>query len=192
MNNEEIEIFYPSSQIEWRLWLEQNHNTKQFVWVVFYNKTSKKPTISWSNAVDEALCFGWIDSKKVKIDAETYRQYFSKRKPKSIWSKINKEKILQLTEEKKMSKAGFDIIEIAKKNGSWTMYDEVEDLILPKDLEVEFEKSANANFFYNLSNSNKKMILYWLVSAKTTETRQKRIAEIIESAEQNLKPKHLR
>jgi uncharacterized protein YdeI (YjbR/CyaY-like superfamily) len=193
MLSKEIEIFYPKSQTEWRLWLEINHNLKQNVWLVFHNKTSTKPTISWSDAVDEALCYGWIDSKKIKIDSKTSHQYFSKRKPKSTWSKINKEKVLLLIKSGKMTKAGLDIIEIAKQNGSWTIIDEVEELIIPNDLKEEFKKCPKAKvFFHNSSKSFKKIILYWLVSAKTSETRKKRIDEIILSGEQNLKPKHLR
>jgi len=189
----EIEIFYPKNQVEWRKWLQENHLSKYAVWLVFYNKKSKKESLTWSEAVDVALCFGWIDSKKISIDKETSHQFFSKRKPKSTWSKINKNKVEKLIEQDLMTQAGFTSIEIAKQNGSWTILDEVDDLIIPKDLEIEFEKNPKSkSFFFSSSKSFKKIILYWLVSAKTTETRQKRIAEIIESAEQSLKPKHLR
>lgn len=189
----EIEVFYPTNQNAWRKWLQKNHISKQAVWLVFYNKNSKKKSITWSESVNEALCFGWIDSKKIKIDNETSHQYFSKRKPKSTWSKINKEKILRLIEQGLMTEEGFRSIETAKQNGSWTILDEVEELIIPKDLEAEFNNKPNSkDFFLSLSKSVRKIILSWLVFAKTKETRQKRITEIIESAEQNLKPKHLR
>ena len=172
---------------------KKNHSTEKAVWLVFYNKSSAKTSISWSEAVDEALCFGWIDSKKIKIDEETSHQFFSKRKPKSTWSKINKEKVRQLIKDRLMTDAGLDIIEKAKQNGSWTILDEVEELVLPKDLETEFRNKPKAkDFFLRLSKSAKKAILQWLVLARTTETRQKRIAETVESAEQNQKPKHLR
>ncbi|MEO7174980.1 MAG: YdeI/OmpD-associated family protein [Saprospiraceae bacterium] len=193
MKKNETEIFYPKNQTEWRNWLEENHLSKLNIWLVYYNKKSKIEAITWTEAVDVALCYGWIDSKRISIDTDTSHQFFSKRKPKSTWSKINKNKVEKLIEQGLMSEAGFKSIETAKQNGSWTILDEVEELIVPKDLEIEFAKKANSKeFFFNLSKSSKKIILYWLVSAKTIETRQRRIAEIIESAEQNLKPKHLR
>ena len=186
-------IFYPTNTTEWRDWLVENHISRQSVWLVFYNKASAKKSITWSEAVDVALCFGWIDSKKVKIDADTSHQFFIKRKPNSTWSKINKEKIETLTARGLMTQAGLACIEVAKQNGSWTILDEVEALIVPKDLEAAFAINLAAEaFFINSSKSVKKILLSWLVLAKTTETRQKRIAEIIESAEQGLKPKHMR
>lgn len=193
MQKNEVEIFYPTSQTMWRKWLQDNHISKQAVWLVFYNKKSKIKSITWSEAVDEALCFGWIDSKKISIDKETSHQFFSKRKPKSTWSKINKEKIERLIEQGLMTEQGFASIETAKQNGSWTILDEVEELIIPADLEEVFIEKPNAKeYFLSLSKSVRKIILSWLVFAKTMETRQKRITEIIESAEQNQKPKHLR
>lgn len=193
MQKNEVEIFYPTSQTMWRKWLQENHISKQAVWLVFYNKKSELKSITWSDAVDEALCFGWIDSKKISIDNETSHQFFSKRKPKSTWSKINKEKIKRLIEQGLMTEQGFASIETAKQNGSWTILDEVEELNIPADLEEAFIEKPNAkNYFLGLSKSVRKIILSWLVFAKTTETRQKRITEIIESAEQNQKPKHLR
>jgi uncharacterized protein YdeI (YjbR/CyaY-like superfamily) len=189
----DIEIFYPKNQSEWRNWLQENHQSKQSVWVVFYKKKSGIPSLTWSESVDEALCFGWIDSKKISIDEVSSHQFFSKRKPKSTWSKINKDKIEKLIEQGLMTDAGFQSIEIGKQNGSWTYLDEVDAMIVPEDMEKEFVKKPKARVFYlSTSNSYKKIILYWLLSAKTPETRQKRLTEIIESADQNLKPKHLR
>ena len=118
MPEKETQVFYPESQVAWRKWLEENHKTEQAVWLVFYNKSSPRASISWSNAVDEALCFGWIDSKKIKIDPETSHQFFSKRKSKSTWSKINKDKVERLIEHGLMNEAGFLSIEIAKQNGA--------------------------------------------------------------------------
>ncbi|MDI9364348.1 MAG: YdeI/OmpD-associated family protein [Flavobacterium sp.] len=193
MEQNEIEIFYPISQKAWRMWLEKNHVSKQAVWLVFYNKKSALQSISWSDAVDVALCFGWIDSKKVKIDEESAHQFFSKRKAKSTWSKINKEKVEKLIQQGLMTEAGFASIATAKQNGSWTILDEVEELTIPTDLEAAFANNATAkDFFLSLSKSVRKVILSWLVFAKTTETRQKRITEIVESAAQHLKPKHIR
>jgi uncharacterized protein YdeI (YjbR/CyaY-like superfamily) len=186
----EVEIFYPANKQEWRQWLQENHDSKISVWVVFYKKSSEKPTISWSDAVDEALCFGWIDSKKISIDSEKSHQFFSKRKVKSTWSRINKEKIERLIASGLITQAGTESIEIAKQNGSWTILDSVEELTIPEDLETELDRYSEAKeFFQGLSKSVQKMMLYWVISAKRPETRQKRITEIAELASQKLKPK---
>lgn len=177
-----MDTIYPKNTTEWRQWLEEYHLTKTSVWVVFYTKSSKKESMTWSEAVDVALCFGWIDSKKIKIDDEKSHQYFSKRKPKGTWSKINKKKVENLIENNLMAPAGFQAIETAKKNGSWNILDVVDEMAIPQDLEVAFQKYPGAkDFFLGLSNSIKKMMLYWVISAKRTETRQKRILEIVES-----------
>ncbi|WP_270087095.1 YdeI/OmpD-associated family protein [Sphingobacterium sp. SYP-B4668] len=186
----EIEIFYPASPTEWRDWLAQNHLSKQSVWLVFYSKASGKKSITWSEAVDEALCFGWIDSKKVKIDHEISHQFFSKRKAKSTWSKINKEKVQTLTEKGLMTAAGYESIAIAKQNNSWTILDEVEALIIPNDLAEAFKKQEGAkDYFESLSKSARKILLSWIVLAKLPETRQKRIEEIASCAGKKRKPK---
>ncbi len=194
MNTEkEIELFYPASPHEWRHWLKENHISKQSVWLVYYKKKSGMPTISWSEAVDEALCFGWIDSKAKPVDEEKYIQFFSKRKAGSTWSKVNKEKVKKLIAAELMTQAGSESIERAKQIGSWTILDDVEELIIPKDLEKEFKtKPGSKNFFLSLSKSVKKAMLQWLVLAKQQETRQKRISELAELASQKLKPKQFR
>ena len=189
-SDENLEIFYPENPEQWRDWLRENYTREKGIWVLQYNKKSEKPTISWSDAVDEALCFGWIDSLKKKRDDESSIQYFSKRKPKSTWSKINKQKIERLTAENRLSKAGLDIIQIAKENGSWEILDSVEELLIPGDLAIELSNRENATeFFHNLSKSVKKMMLQWIVLAKRPETRQKRILEIAAAAEKRMKPK---
>lgn len=189
----EIETFYPKSRQEWREWLQENHTQKQSVWLIYYKKKSAIPTVMYSEAVDEALCLGWIDSKAKPLDNEKFMQFFSKRKANSVWSKVNKAKVERLIGEGLMTKAGFESIEIAQQNGSWTILDEAEALIIPKDLDDEFQKRPKAkNYFLGLSRSDKRNILQWLVLAKREETRQKRIAEIVELADQNQKPKQFR
>ncbi len=186
----EIETFYPRSRQEWREWLQNNHDKKQSVWLIYYKKKANIPTVIYSEAVDEALCFGWIDSKAKPLDEHTFMQFFSRRKHNSVWSKVNKEKIERLTKEDLMTKAGYEIIETAKQNGSWTILDEAEALIIPTDLENEFEKRPNAKaYFLGLSRSDKRNILQWLVLAKRQETREKRITEIVELAVKKQKPK---
>lgn len=193
MQKMEIETFCPESREEWRQWLKENHNSSQSVWLVQFKQKSDKPSITWSESVDEALCFGWIDSTRKTIDEESFVQFFCKRKPTSNWSKINKAKVQRLTEEGLMAEAGLKSVEIAKQNGSWSILDEVEELIVPKDLKEAFQLQPGSEQFFNiLSKSVKKMILQWIVLAKRAETRQKRIIEIAELAAQKLKPKQFR
>ncbi|MFC6860173.1 YdeI/OmpD-associated family protein [Zunongwangia atlantica] len=189
----EAEEFCPKNKEEWRNWLKQNHADKDAVWLIFYRKTSPKYNLSWSESVDESLCFGWIDSTKKTIDSEKYKQYFTKRKAKSNWSKVNKEKIQKLIDNGLMAEAGLASIEIAKENGSWTFLDAIENLEIPNDLLLEFSKNKGTlEYFESLSKSDKKSILYWVISAKREQTREKRILDIVENACQRNKPKQFR
>lgn len=182
--------YCPKDPSDWRRWLHENHQSDESVWLIYYKSTSEHHNLSWSEAVDEALCFGWIDSTRKTIDDERFKQLFSKRKPRSGWSKINKEKVDRLAEENRMTKAGQEAIEVAKQNGYWNLYDEVDLLIVPKDLDTALAARPNAkDFFDALSPSAKKAILAWIVLAKRTETREKRIAEVASRAEKGLKPK---
>ncbi|HFK5506645.1 MULTISPECIES: YdeI/OmpD-associated family protein [Elizabethkingia] len=193
MHNKEIETYCPKSQTDWRHWLKKNHKSKQSVWLIYHTKKSNVPSLSWSDAVDEALCFGWIDSTRKKINDISFMQFFSKRKPKSNWSKINKEKVQQLIDSKRMTKQGYESVEIAKQNGYWTILDEIEEVIIPEDLEIAFKKyNGSKDYFLSLSKSTRKIILSWIILVGKQETRQKRIEEVVESAALNLKPKHLR
>lgn len=190
MQEKEINTFCPASQSAWRAWLQKNHQSQQSVWLIYYKKKSKLPSIAYSDAVDEALCFGWIDSTRRSVDHETFMQFFCKRKPNSGWSKVNKGKVLRLIESGLMTTAGFDSIETAKQNGSWTILDEVEELRIPIDLTEEFKSNpGSAEHFLSLSKSVRKSILQRLVLAKRPETRQKRIVEIAALAAQKLRPK---
>ncbi len=189
MNETEIKSFYPTSRKEWRNWLQKNHINEPAVWLICYKMKAAIPTISWREAVEEALCFGWVDSKRKPIDNEKFMQFFSKRKASSTWSKVNKEKVKQLIDNGTMTDAGLACIEIAKKNGSWTILDDVEELLIPADLAAAFEKhEGSKDYFISLSKSVKKMILQWLVLAKRPETRAKRINEVAELAGQKLRP----
>jgi uncharacterized protein YdeI (YjbR/CyaY-like superfamily) len=189
----EVEDYCPYDLKDWRKWLELNHYKKEAVWLIFYKKKSPSHNLSWSDSVDEALCFGWIDSVKKTIDKEKYRQYFSKRKANSTWSKINKDKVDYLASENLMKEAGVKTIEIAKKNGSWSMLDEVDALEIPEVLKIEFDKRVGSlDYYKSLSNSAKKILLAWVILAKRTETRQKRSVEIAENASEKLKPKQFR
>ncbi|WP_339866545.1 YdeI/OmpD-associated family protein [uncultured Algoriphagus sp.] len=193
MPNKDPETYCPTSRTDWREWLIRNHQSQQSVWLVYYKASSEVTTLSWSEAVDEALCFGWIDSTRRPIDNEKFMQYFSKRKAKSNWSRINKDKVKALIDQGHMMEAGYKSIEVAKENGSWEILDEIEALVIPEDLKKELANHKGAfEYFDSLSKSNKKILLHWVLSAKRPETRQKRFAEIAESARDNLKPMQFR
>lgn len=186
-------VFCPANRRQWRRWLQANHRKERSVWLIYYKKKANMPTITWSEAVDEALCFGWIDSTARPVDDEKFMQFFTRRKPGSVWSKINKEKVQRLIDEGLMTPAGYESIEAAKQNGSWSILDQVEELKIPRDLEKEFRSYPGSKaYFKSLSRSVKKSILQWLVLAKRPETRQKRITEIASLAAQKLKPKQFR
>ncbi|MDR6300382.1 YdeI/OmpD-associated family protein [Mesonia maritima] len=187
----EITDYCPTNKNDWRNWLKENHLEKDGIWLIIHKKSAEKFNLTWSEAVEEALCFGWIDSLKKPIDSTKYRQYFSKRKPNSTWSKINKDTIEKLSKAGWLAEAGIKSIAIAKENGSWTILDSVENLEIPSDLEMEFNNHPNSKtYFLSLSKSVKKSMLQWIVLAKRTETRQKRIKEIASCTSQQKRPKN--
>lgn len=190
MSKKETDSFCPTSRKDWRKWLEKNHEKEDSVWLIYYKKGTGKSSLSWSDAVEEALCFGWIDSVRQTVDTESFRQFFGKRKANSTWSKINKGKIETLIADGLMAEAGFASIELAKQNGSWSILDEVEELTIPEDLKAAFAKqNGSQEFFLGLSRSVRKAILQWLMFAKRAETREKRIVEIATLAGEGKKPK---
>lgn len=191
MNNPET--YCPKNTLDWRKWLQKNHKEKDSIWLVFNKKNTPNFNLTWSDAVDQALCFGWIDSTKKSINNSCYKQYFCKRKAKSNWSKVNKSKVKTLIDQDLMEEAGYQSLALAKENGSWTILDKVEALEIPEDLKIAFSRFKSAeDFFDKLSNSAKKGLLYWVASAKRIETRQKRILDIAQNASQGLKPKQFR
>jgi uncharacterized protein YdeI (YjbR/CyaY-like superfamily) len=189
----DIQTFYAKTQKEWRKWLEKNHQLEKSVWLIIYKKESGTPSVYYSEAVDEGLCFGWIDSKPNKRDDVSYYQFFAKRNPKSNWSKVNKGKVAKLLEKGMMAAAGLEAIEIAKQNGTWTALDEVEEITIPDDLQKAFNKNKMAfAYFDKFPRSSKRGILEWILNAKRPETRQKRIGETVVLASENIKANHYR
>jgi uncharacterized protein YdeI (YjbR/CyaY-like superfamily) len=178
--------FYADSKTSFRNWLIENHDKEQNVWLIIYKKDSGTPSITYDQAVDEALCFGWVDSSIKKRDDDSFFQYFARRNPKSNWSRVNKLKIERLIQEGLMAEAGLKMIAISKESGTWAALDEVENLISPPDLQAELDKNPLAQEYFNLfPRSVKRGILEWLMNAKQSETRTKRINEIVSKAEQN-------
>jgi len=184
---------YAESRSAWRTWLEQNHQTEKSVWLIIYRKQSNIPTVYYPEAVDEALCFGWIDSTPKKRDENSYYQFFATRNPKSGWSRVNKEKIAKLLEAGLMHPSGLEAITVAQKNGAWSALDEVENLVLPPDLLASMEANPLASENWSkFSRSSKRGILEWISQAKKEETRKKRIEETVRLATENVKANHPR
>ncbi len=179
---------YFKTAIEWRSWLAMNYQESQGIYLIFYKVSHETESMRWEEAVKVALCYGWIDSTVKSLGNGKRRQYFCQRKPKSVWSAVNKKYIVDLMAANLMHKSGLEVIEIAKKNGSWTALDAVEKGIVPEDLQLAFKKSPMAFKNYkSFAPSYRKSYLYWLNQAKRMETRQKRITEIISLCEQNIK-----
>jgi uncharacterized protein YdeI (YjbR/CyaY-like superfamily) len=188
-----IKVFYAKTQKEWRKWLEKNHQSEKAVWLIFYKKGSGIQSTNYAEALEEALCYGWIDSKANKRDEVSYYQYFAKRKPASNWSKVNKEKVTKLIEKGIMTPAGFESIETAKQKGKWFALDEVEELIISPDLQQLFDNNKAAfDNWEQFSRSAKRAILEWILNVKRPETRQKRIEEAVELAQKNIKANQYR
>lgn len=188
---EERKEIYFKNRIEWREWLSINHSSSKGVYLIFYKLSCEKESMRWEEAVKEALCYGWIDSVVKKIDDEKRKQLFTPRKPKSGWSKLNKDHIKKLIENNEMHESGLQKIQIAKEDGSWSMSDNAENLIILDDLKKEFDNNPIAfENFQAFSKSHKKAYLHWLYSAKREETRKKRLLEIIDLCEQNIKSRN--
>ncbi len=189
----ELPELYFKTDSDWRNWLAKNHEKSLGVYLIFYKVGHENKSMRWEEAVKVALCFGWIDSTVKSLGNGKRRQYFCPRKPKSVWSALNKKYIIDLVASNLMHDSGIKAIEIAKSNGSWTALDAVEKGILPQDLKLAFKRNPVAFTNYqNFAPSYRKSYLYWLNQAKRLETREKRISEIIEFCEQNIKSRATR
>lgn len=164
----------------WRRWLQKHHSRAPGLWLVFYKKGSGKPSVRYDEAVEEALCFGWIDSLVKSLDTERYIQLFTPRRPKSAWSATNKARVERLIASGAMTRAGLEKIELARSSGSWTRLDSVAALEVPPDFRkaLAANRKARANF-ERFTPGKKKQLLYLINSAKRPETRQKKIAEAV-------------
>ena len=183
-----IQELYFNNDDQWRIWLHENHNKSEGIYLIFYKLAHENDSMRWEEAVKVALCFGWIDSTVKSLGDGKRRQYFCPRKPKSVWSKVNKNYIKSLLKEDLMHESGLTSIKIAKENGSWTALDDVENGIVPQDLKVAFDKNPRAFKNYKaFTRGQRKSYLYWLNQAKREVTRQKRITEIIRACQLNQK-----
>jgi uncharacterized protein YdeI (YjbR/CyaY-like superfamily) len=173
----------------WRAWLETNGASARAVWLVYARKGSGRPGIAYDEAVEEALCFGWIDSKAKPIDDQTYMQYFSPRKPTSVWSTLNKARLERLIAAGLMREPGLRAIAIAKANGSWGALDAVEAMVVPVDLAAALANVPGArDGFDHLSRGSRCNILQWIATAKRPETRANRIAATLAATAEGRSP----
>ncbi len=169
---------HAETRAEWRRWLLEHHETEQSVWLVSWKKATGRPAISYDDAVSESLAVGWVDSKPQKLDDERTMLYFSVRKPTSAWSRPNKVRVESLREAGLMTPAGEAVIEKAMANGSWSLLDDVEDLIVPPDLAEAFDGYPHSRDNWDgFPPSARRGILEWIVQAKRPETRAARIEE---------------
>ncbi|MFC1912434.1 YdeI family protein [Chloroflexota bacterium] len=182
-------LYFQGSQ-EWHQWLQLNHDLENEAWLFIYKKHSSKAGVSYDEALEEALCFGWIDGKMQSIDEDKFVLRFSPRKYKSVWSKRNKERAELLIAQGKMTDAGLAKIEEAKKNGLWEdAYTNRKRDVIPNDLETALSENRIAWVnFHSFANSYRNMYIGWVAGAKTEETRKRRIDEVVKRSTLNKKP----
>lgn len=184
----EIPEYYFERNVEWYDWLQSNHDKFKAVYLIFYKLETGMPTMRWEEAVKVALCFGWIDSTVKSLGNGKRRQYFSPRNLKSTWSALNKKYIIELEDAGLIQGPGYDMINLAKKIGTWTAMDDVENGVIPPALQKAFDANPKAFENYNnFSRGYRKSYLSWLNSAKREATKEKRITEIIRLCEANIK-----
>ena len=177
----DLPLVQPKSRTAWRAWLEKNHASSSGIWLVYAKKHTGIPSLTYADAVEEALCFGWIDSLVHPIDASLYKQIFTPRKSSSAWSPLNKKRVETLIAAKQMTAAGLKMIELAKTNGQWDAHAQTEALTMPPELKKALNGNANAKKHWpTYTVSQQKAFLRMLHDAKTPETRAKRIARILD------------
>ena len=176
----------PADRAAWRAWLIANHATSRGVYLATWRKAVDERSVAYADAVEEALCVGWVDSTQRKLDDQRAILWFTARRPKSGWSRPNKERVERLVEAGLMLPAGLAVIEDAKRRGTWTLLDEVEDLIVPDDLAAAFAANPPAGPNWDaFPRSARRGILEWIVQAKRPETRARRIEETASKAARN-------
>lgn len=188
---DEASVFYAKDRAAWRQWLKENHTKEKGVWLI-YDKGAAR-TMAWEDIVQEALCFGWIDSRPAKLSETQSKIYVSKRNAKSAWSKINKEHAAYLLKAGLMPPAGQVVIDEAQRNGAWDALSKSDALEMPPEMIALFDKDAKAKRFYDaMPPSSKKLILEWIYSAKKEETQRARIMQTVELAAIGIKAHHYR
>jgi uncharacterized protein YdeI (YjbR/CyaY-like superfamily) len=173
----------PSGRAEWREWLAANHRTSAGVWLVTWKRRTGQPTVAYEDAVEEALCFGWIDGMMNRLDDERLMQWFAPRRPKSTWARTNKERVARLEAAGLMADAGREAVAIGRTNGSWESLDIIDALVVPDDLAAALASSPGARERFDTSTASvRRSALAWVYQAKRASTRATRVERIAEVA----------
>jgi uncharacterized protein YdeI (YjbR/CyaY-like superfamily) len=179
-------LVHADDRATWRAWLEANHATVPGAWLVTWRPRSGRAGLDYEAAIEEALCFGWVDSTGGRVDDERGKLYFAQRKPRSVWAATNKVRVERLIADGRMAPAGLAAIERAKANGSWEVLDSVERLEVPGDLAGALEaRPPAADNFAAFPPSARKMLLGWVATARRPETRAARVTKIADAAARN-------
>jgi uncharacterized protein YdeI (YjbR/CyaY-like superfamily) len=174
----DIDRVHAETREQWRTWLAVNHKRSTGVWLVSWKQHTGRPYVSYDESVEEALCFGWVDSKARRLDDDRTMLWFAPRRPGSAWSRSNKERVARLEAAGLMRPTGLAVVNAAKASGAWTRLDEVEDLVVPPDLAAAFDAHPGARRQWDgFPRSVRRAILEWIVQARRAETRARRIAE---------------
>jgi uncharacterized protein YdeI (YjbR/CyaY-like superfamily) len=188
-----IQAIHAQSDLEWREWLAQHGQSEKSVWLIVYHKQARVPMVFYNEAIEQALCFGWIDSKAIKRDAQSTYLMFTPRKPNGTWSNVNKERIQRMTAKGLMNPREQALIDLARQSGAWDLLTNADNGVIPEDLQALFNENRLAfQHFQAFPRSSKSLILGWIEKAKRPETRQARIVKTVELAVQNIRANHPR
>ena len=176
-------IYHAESRAQWRAWLEANHDTAPGVWLCSWRSVTGRPRCPYPDVVEEAICFGWIDSTANRLDDDRGMQLLTPRKPKSTWTRLNRQRVADMEAAGLMTEAGRRAVDIAKGNGWWTILDPVEDLAEPDDLSAALDADPTARLRVGrVPPSARKAMLWWVISAVRQDTRERRIDTIVAKA----------
>lgn len=176
-------IHHVETRAQWRAWLQEHHDDTRGVWLCSWRTATNRPRCPYPEAVEEAICFGWIDSTATVLDTDRGLQLMTPRKPRSAWTRLNRQRAADMEAAGLMTDAGRRSIEVAQANGWWAIYDPVEDLIEPAALTVALDTTPGARSSWDsFPPSARKLMLWWVISAAKTETQQRRVDEIAAKA----------
>lgn len=180
-----------STAAEWRAWLAQNSRSEKEIWLIIHHKDSATRSVRYDEAIEHALCFGWIDGLHRKHDADSSRLRFTPRRSTSTWSRVNRERAANMTERGLMTEHGQALIDVAKSNGNWQEVSDDDTSAMPTDLHILMERNILAcNNFQKFPPSSKRLILEWIAKAKRPDTRQRRIEKTVDLAARNIRANH--
>jgi len=183
-----VNTFLASTTADWRAWLAQNCRSEKEVWLVIYHSGSDTPSVRYHEAIEHALCYGWIDSQARKRDADSSCLRFTPRTPRSTWSRVNRQRAAKMIELGMMTEHGQALVELARATGTWPVQPDAESSAIPGDLQelLDRNEAARKNF-QNFPPSSKRLILEWVATAKRSDTRRRRINQTVNLAALNIR-----